>query len=87
VTELSRWKDTLEDLLQKLLNEICLLSDEKANTEKDIESVNRLLQIVSECISIRDCRRTTELTYDEADAELKKELRMIANIQEALTKR
>ncbi|XP_012233527.1 tektin-2 isoform X2 [Linepithema humile] len=87
VTELSRWKDTIEDLLQKLLTEMCLLSDEKANTEKDIESVNRLLQIVSECISTRDCRRVTELTYDEADTELKKELRTIASIQEALTKR
>lgn len=77
----------LEDLLQKLLNEMCLLSDEKANTEKDIESINRLLQLVNECISIRDCRRVTEITYDEADTELKKELRTIANIQETLTKR
>ncbi|XP_011866442.1 PREDICTED: tektin-2 [Vollenhovia emeryi] len=87
VLELSRWKDGLEDLLQKLVTEIGLLSDEKANTEKKIERVTQLLRITSECISMRDCRREAELTYDEADIELKKELRMIANIHEALTKR
>lgn len=73
--------------MQKLITEICLLNDEKTNTEKDIENVTQPLRIASECISMRDCRREAELTYDEADIELKKELRMIANIHEALTKR
>jgi len=36
---------------------------------------------------MRDRRRETELTYDEADIELKKELHMIANIHEEFTKR
>lgn len=87
VLELSRWKDVLEDLLQKLLTEIRLLSDEKTSTQKEIESITYLLHITSECISMRDCRREAELTYDEIDIELKKELRVIANIHEALTKR
>ncbi|XP_011172391.2 tektin-B1 [Solenopsis invicta] len=87
VLEISRWKDVFEDLLQKLLTEMRLLSDEKANTQKEIEDITRSLHIASECISTRDCRRRTELTYDEADIELKKELCMIANIHEALTKR
>ncbi|XP_070151399.1 tektin-B1 [Polyergus mexicanus] len=87
VTELSRWKDTLADLLQKLLIETRMLSDEKADTEKEIESIDHPLRIVSECISIRDCRRGTELTYDETDVELKKELCAIANVKETLTNR
>lgn len=87
VSELSRWKDVLEDLLQKLITEIHLLNDEKSNTEKEIESITQPLRIASESISMRDCRRETELTYDDADVELKKELHMIANIHEALTKR
>lgn len=87
VLELARWKDVLEDLLQKLLTEIRLLSDEKANTDKQIENITNPLRIISECISMRDCRREAELTYDEADIELKKELCMITNIHEALTKR
>jgi tektin-2 len=87
VLEISRWKDVFEDLLQRLLTEIRLLSDEKASTQKEIEDITRPLHIASECISTRDCRRRTELTYDEADIELKKELRMVANIHEELTKR
>ncbi|XP_050459754.1 tektin-2 [Cataglyphis hispanica] len=85
VTESSRWKDTLTDLLQKLLIEICMLRDEKADTEKEIENIDLPLRIISECISIRNCRRGTELTYDEADVELKKELCAIANVKESFT--
>lgn len=77
----------LEDSLQKLLFEIHLLRDEKADTEKEIESIAKPLRIVSECISMRDCRRGAELTYDEADIELKKELCVIENIQDTLTKK
>ncbi|XP_072748508.1 tektin-B1 [Anoplolepis gracilipes] len=87
VTELSRWKDTLEDLLQKILIEIRLLDDEKADTEKEIENIDHPLRIVSECISIRDCRRGTELTYDETDVELKKELCVVTNVKEMFTNR
>ncbi|KYM98067.1 PREDICTED: tektin-2 [Cyphomyrmex costatus] len=87
VLELSRWKDILDDLLQKLLTEIRLLSDEKASTQKELENITHPLRITSECISMRDCRREAELTYDEADIELKKELRLITNIHEEFTKR
>lgn len=34
---------------------------------------------------MRDCRRGTELTYDEADTELKKELCVIENVKTFLT--
>lgn len=87
MTELSRWRDVLEDSLRKLLFEMRSLSDEKAETEKAIESISLPLRVVGECISMRDCRRGTELTYDEADAELKKELCAIACIKDALTKK
>ncbi|XP_011329167.2 tektin-2 isoform X3 [Ooceraea biroi] len=87
LTELSRWKDVFEDLLQRLLTEIRLLNDEKANMEKEIENISYSLRVASECISMRDCRRGTELTYDEADIELKKELCTLGHLQEELTKR
>ncbi|KAL0133171.1 hypothetical protein PUN28_000734 [Cardiocondyla obscurior] len=87
ILEISRWKDILDDLLQKLVVEIDSLNDEKANTVKDIENISQFQRIANECISMRDCRRVTELTYDEADIELKKELCLIANIHETLTKR
>ncbi|XP_017885994.1 tektin-2 [Ceratina calcarata] len=87
VTELSRWREVLEKLLDKLLSEIKSLQDEKADTEKELENLNYPLQITAECISMRDCRRGTELTYDEADTELKRELCVIENVKKWLTER
>lgn len=87
VTELSRWREMLQQLLSKLLSETGLLKDEKADAEKELETLNYPLQVTAECISMRDCRRGTELTYDEADTELKKELCVIENTKQLLTTR
>lgn len=87
MTELIRWRNEFEQLLQKLLGEIQSLRNEKANTEKEIENINYPLRVISECLSIRDSRRETELTYDEANAELRKELRLIENVRDTYTKR
>jgi len=87
ITEISKWKEVFEDLSQNLLNEIRSLSDEKAIVEKEIENISYPMQLVSECISKRDGRRETELTYDEADIELKKELCILENLHEDMTKR
>lgn len=64
-----------------------LLKDERADTEKELENLNLPLQISAECISMRDCRRGTELTYDEANDELKKELCVIEGVKQLLTNR
>ncbi|XP_033333101.1 tektin-B1 [Megalopta genalis] len=87
VTELSRWREVLQNLLDKLLSETRLLKDEKADAEKELEIINYPLQVTAQCISMRDCRRGTELTYDEADTELKKELCVIENVKQSLTQR
>lgn len=87
VTELSRWRELLKNLLDKLIDEIRFLRDEKVDTEKEMETLNYPLQLTAECISMRDCRRGTELTYDEADTELKRELCVIENVKQALTNR
>ncbi|KZC08368.1 PREDICTED: tektin-B1 [Dufourea novaeangliae] len=87
VTELSRWRELLQNLLDKLLSEIRSLKDEKIDAEKELETLNYPLQVTAQCISMRDCRRGTELTYDEADTELKKELCVIENVKQSLTNR
>lgn len=74
-------------MLDKLIDEIRFLRDEKVDTEKEMETLNYPLQLTAECISMRDCRRGTELTYDEADTELKRELCVIENVKQALTNR
>lgn len=74
-------------MLGKLVSEIQFLQDEKSDAEKELEILNYPLQVTAECISMRDCRRGTELTYDEADTELKKELCVIENVKQLLTDR
>ncbi|XP_076672239.1 tektin-B1 isoform X2 [Andrena cerasifolii] len=87
VTELTRWGGLLRNQLNRLVAEIRLLRDEKTDAEKELELLNHPLQVTAECISMRDGRRGTELTYDEADTELKKELCVIENIKQSLTDR
>lgn len=72
VYELQQWKTTLQDLLTRLDNEMATLKEEKASTERELEQLNLPLLVCSECLSNRDGRRSSELTYDLADTELKK---------------
>ncbi|XP_020712017.1 tektin-2 [Athalia rosae] len=87
VTELSRWRELTDKQLQSLNREINLLKDGRNDTEKELENLNLPLQVTAECISMRDCRRGTELTYDEANDELKKELCVIEGVKQLLTNR
>ncbi|CAL7936308.1 unnamed protein product [Xylocopa violacea] len=87
ITELSRWRESMQKLLDTLVAEIKFLQDEKSDAGKELENLNYPLQVAAECISMRDCRRGTELTYDEADTELKRELCVIENIKKLLTAR
>lgn len=61
-----------------------LLRDEKAITERELENFVTSLLVVSECLTMRDCRLGAELTYDEGDTELKKELCVVENSQRLL---
>lgn len=69
---MERWRETLEGLLERLKKEYQLLKDEKAETERELDSLAIFIQIVSECISMRDSRLGAEITYDDGDTELKK---------------
>lgn len=62
----------LEACLKKVESEIKILKDEKFSTERELDALGIPLGVVSECISMRDCRQGAELTYDEGDTELKK---------------
>ncbi|XP_043289923.1 tektin-2 [Venturia canescens] len=85
ITEISRWHAILESLLKRIAFETGILRDEKADAEKNLEVLNIPLHITAQCISMRDCRRGTELTYDEPDKELKKELCVIENVRKLIT--
>lgn len=88
VTELERWKDTIRACLDRIDRESALLKDEKFSTERELDAlVGVPLSVVSECISMRDCRQGSELTYDEGDTELKKELCIIESVKKLLVER
>lgn len=61
-------------MFNRIEKETRTLMDEKAITEKSLESMITPLLVVSECISQRDARLGPELTYDDVDLELNQEL-------------
>ncbi|XP_015119462.1 tektin-2 [Diachasma alloeum] len=87
VKELKKWQEILEKLSSCLSSEMKQLRDEQSESERDLDNIELPLQVVAQCISMRDCRRGTELTYDEADTELKKELTVVEAVKKRLTEK
>ncbi|CAG9856165.1 unnamed protein product [Phyllotreta striolata] len=85
ITELDRWRDTLKSCLDYVKNEIKFLRHEKFETEREIDALH--IPIIAECISLRDGRHGKELTYDEGDAELKRELCLAEHVKCILKER
>lgn len=84
VAELERWRATMAACLERIEKETALLADEKTSTEQELDAMVTPLSVVAECLSMRDCRLGAELTYDDGDTELKRELCIIENNQKML---
>lgn len=63
--------------MNRLIKEINLLRNEKNLTENDLDAMNIPLSVVTDCLAVRDGRVPGELTIDEAESELRKELLII----------
>lgn len=63
--------------MNRLIKEINLLRIEKSLTENDLDALNIPLSVVSECLAVRDGRVIGELTTDEVETELRRELLII----------
>lgn len=74
VAEIDRWRQTIIECYNRIEKEIRLLHEEKEVTEKCLDAQITPLFVVSECISQRDVRLPTELTFDSVDEELHREL-------------
>ena len=74
---MTRWHRIFETLNERLKNEIDLLIEERADTEKELELLDHPHQITIRCIAKRNNRTCSEITYDDGDIELKKELDLI----------
>lgn len=84
VAEIGRWRETMQACLDRVNNEMKMLREEKNSTERELEQMLTPLSVVSECLTMRDCRLGSEITYDDGDTELKKELCVIENNQKML---
>lgn len=81
---MGRWRETMASCMSRVEKEMALLRDEKSSTERELDAMQTPLSVVAECLTMRDCRLGSELTYDDADTELKKELCVIENNQKLL---
>ena len=72
VTEVSRWQEVLEQCLLSVKNEREKLREEKAATERELESLAVHLNTVADCIRQRDRRYGSDLVLmDKGDVQLK----------------
>lgn len=74
VAEIDRWRQTMIECYNRIEKEIKMQHEEKELTEKCLEAQITPLIVVSECISERDVRLPSELTFDSVDEELQREL-------------
>lgn len=84
IHEVDRWRETIQTCYDRIVKEIDDLKEEKQITERELEALITPLNVVSECLTMRDCRLGSELTYDDGDTELKKELAVVENNQRML---
>nr|XP_036220393.1 tektin-B1 [Bactrocera oleae] len=84
IAELARWRETIARTFERIVREMKLLEEEKASTERELEAMQTPISVIAECLTMRDCRLGSELTYDDADTEIKNELAVIENNQRLL---
>lgn len=75
--ELDRWYAELRLCLDRLLKEINSLRLQKSLTESAVDALSVRLSVGTECLSMRDNRMHGELTQDDANVELKRELTIV----------
>ncbi|XP_061399442.1 tektin-B1 [Musca vetustissima] len=84
ISEINQWRSSIKLTLERIEREMKLLSEEKAATERELEAMQTPISIIGECLTMRDCRLGAEITYDDADTEIKNELTIVENNQRLL---
>ncbi|KAH8402138.1 hypothetical protein KR009_010007 [Drosophila setifemur] len=87
ISELNRWRDIIAKTFERIEREIVMLQDEKNATERELEALAGPISVIAECLTMRDGRLGSEITYDEADTEIKNELAILENNQRLLSDR
>jgi len=87
VVELNNWRQIILRTFERIVSEINALQEEKDITERELAALSSPIAVISEVLTMRDCRLGAELTYDEPDTEVKNELRILENNQRLLAER
>lgn len=81
---MNRWIVELQICLERIIKEINFLRIEKNATENDLDALDQPLTIITECLTQRDSRLIGELTQDNANIELKRELKIVESNKKML---
>lgn len=74
IVELTRWLNTMLHCKDRLLCEIGILTNEKEQTERELDALDAPLETVAQSMSTRNNRLEPELTHDRSVEELESEL-------------
>ena len=72
ITDIEKWRETLEKTLADTDEEIARLSRDKDEAERALEAKALPLDVATECVTLRDGRRKIDIVDDEASAQLNK---------------
>lgn len=84
VGDITVWRNTLEKHKYELEQETDLLRKTRDCTEKAYEAKQVPMDVVFECLSLREQRLGTDLVRDEVEAQLQKELEVIDGTKNVL---
>lgn len=71
--------------MERIIKELNFLRQEKNSTENDLDALVIPLTVVTDCLTMRDARVHGELTQDNANTELKRELKMVESYKKMLS--
>ncbi|CAB1447233.1 unnamed protein product [Pleuronectes platessa] len=80
--DVARWKDALEACARKVDEEMEALTLSRLSTALAATAIP--LEVSTECVTLREGRRGSELVLDPVDEQLKKEVQLIGRVQQVL---
>ncbi|KAK9502819.1 hypothetical protein O3M35_011521 [Rhynocoris fuscipes] len=85
--EVMVWRETIYGSIKAIEVEIAKMKEEKEATENEIEYLQMGFGLVNECLTQRDQRGGADLCTDDAEMELKYELRTLEGLKRAMSER
>nr|XP_019964960.1 PREDICTED: tektin-2 [Paralichthys olivaceus] len=84
VWDVARWKEALQTCARKVDEEMEALTLCKEQTEQALAATALPFEVSTECLTLREGRRRSELVTDPVDEQLKTEVQLIGRVQQVL---